>query len=631
MSNQQQLAEHGVGFCMWGIGLISGSTALAGLASVAVVGTLFRENLRRCPRHLSKAAIGSIKQMLTESGEFSEEAIATAAGILAEDRGKISVDTDLLRSWEARQDFPAALYKQVFASAPPPEEDGIADILRAVIAEAFTELRKDETFNKLFTQESLVAIEGKLDTMEERLIEAATLNVEEREELASLRTERKFLISIVQNFVPDAGDDFAGALASITSALATAAKRLDLGTMPSNTGEAVDAIVAEVRRLNREGDTRAAMSKLREDTARRRAERERRIAEDTRILDETIAQAELVNDAEAYAEFQLEKVQLTTPDAEDAWKALNSSRSERFQTSERLKAPFHLDAAIAVARACVDIAPTPYLRAGSLNNLAMAVGVRGKRAKGDESVSLLAEAVGYYDQALIDFSLKEFPVQWAMTQGNKGNVLSNQGARRSGDEGIALLKLAVEAYDAALSVNTQERDAIAWARHHINKSGTLRELASATPGPEGLALFASAEDALNAALQVFTPKDHAMEWGAAQLNLGNVRTNLAEQTQTTEKLTHLGNAIAAFEASLTVFSQSEYPVPWATAQKNLGIAKRALSSQQAMEHRRRALEEAHGHIEAALGVFDEDHSQFEHSSCSRIREGIQKDLAALQS
>ncbi|MEL6550643.1 MAG: hypothetical protein AAFQ54_10410 [Pseudomonadota bacterium] len=55
--------------------------------------------------------------------------------------------------------------------------------------------------------------------------------------------------------MPDTGDDFAGAIVHVTRALATAARQLDRAALPSNLDEGVDTIIAEVRGLNRAGDT----------------------------------------------------------------------------------------------------------------------------------------------------------------------------------------------------------------------------------------------------------------------------------------------------------------------------------------------------------------------------------------
>ncbi|MEM1233622.1 MAG: hypothetical protein AAGH70_05810 [Pseudomonadota bacterium] len=679
MSNQQQLAEHGVGFCMWGIGLISGSTALAGLASVAVVGTLFREHQRRCPRHLSKAAIARIRTMLDESGELSDDAIATAAGILAEDRGKITVDTDLLRSWEARQDFAAALYGQVFASAPPPEEDGIADILRAVIAEAFTELRKDETFNKLFTQESLAAIEGKLDTIEERLIEAATLNVADREELASLRTERKFLISIVRNFVPNAGDDFAGALASITSALSTAAKGLDLGTLPSNTGEAVDAIVAEVRRLNREGDTRAAMVKLREDTARRRADRERRVAEDTRLLDEAIAQAELVNDAEAYAEFQLEKLEFKTLSKQEAFRRLRACYGKLYGVATNTGAVFYLRVAITLARTNIESSQNTSMKAIAFNDLGGFLKERGELIGSEKGSRLLFEALHAYSEAWQASEGEKNSKQRRMIQSNISSVFHILGRRTEGQKGADLLHAAFLNLQSIIDLIPREPDPTVWVATKRTMAQILKDLAHRMGAEERPSLYQKAlfllDDALREldshqaphlkalvlntkglvqmhfaiddgeadavaqlksaaasfreAIELLDREKNSMDWAKTHGNLGNVLKHISLWSKDPDSENAFKSSLAAFEACFTVFRKDDHSIAYASTHSNLAYAKLQFSDRRGRIERRAMLTEATHHVDEALTVFDPTHTPTDYYKAMRFRKEILNKLNRL--
>jgi len=68
------------------------------------------------------------------------------------------------------------------------------------------------------------------------------------------------------------------------------------------------------------------------------------------------------------------------------------------------------------------------------------------------------------------------PLQWAMTQNNRGNALLGLGERESG---TARLEQAVAAYDAALKELTQGRVPLQWATVQMNRGTAVFEAGGA--------------------------------------------------------------------------------------------------------------------------------------------------------
>ncbi|MEZ5823348.1 MAG: hypothetical protein R3C97_00940 [Geminicoccaceae bacterium] len=68
--------------------------------------------------------------------------------------------------------------------------------------------------------------------------------------------------------------------------------------------------------------------------------------------------------------------------------------------------------------------------------------------------------------ALLERTRERVPLEWAMTQNNRGIALATLGERESGTE---RLEQAVEAYDRALLEYTRERVPLDWAMTQNNQ------------------------------------------------------------------------------------------------------------------------------------------------------------------
>ncbi|MEM9474779.1 MAG: hypothetical protein AAGA71_05770 [Pseudomonadota bacterium] len=119
----------------------------------------------------------------------------------------------------------------------------------------------------------------------------------------------------------------------------------------------------------------------------------------------------------------------------------------------------------------------------------------------------MAQSVDAYRAALRVRTEDAHPVQWAMTQNNLGNALSNQGTRTAGEDGAALLAKAVDAYRAALRVRTEDAHPVQWARTQENLALAHEAIADHPTTTDPRPALETALSHVEAALTVFDP-DH---------------------------------------------------------------------------------------------------------------------------
>ncbi len=192
---------------------------------------------------------------------------------------------------------------------------------------------------------------------------AATALLQEVEALRDqLKLSEVLAVAIAYKYADGNPTDIEGALNGLEAALELAAKEQDRGALPSNHEDAAEAVIQRINDLNNAGEIDTAYADLQREAASRAERREAMLAEDTRILYLLITQAAMANDADGYAQAHLQRVQLDSPSAEDTLHRLRGLWEKRYQEGLRLGTPFALTAAAGLARACIDIAPTPYFR-----------------------------------------------------------------------------------------------------------------------------------------------------------------------------------------------------------------------------------------------------------------------------
>ena len=469
------------------------------------------------------------------------------------------------------------------------------------------------------------------DTDQAEAVDAATekLLTEVEGLRGQLKLSEALAVAIAYDYAEGNPTDIEGALNSIRQAFQVAADQDARDQLPSNIDEAVDRVLAEVARLNRDGDTKDADALLEAEIEARAETIERERAAQTRLIERGLEQAKLTNDAEAFARRTWLAIQIEQPDLMARLQRMLDEFVRLYNDGLRFGTPFALTAAVALCDQIAAHAPTPEINAMAQNNKGEALRNQGARTDGAEGAALLAQAVAAYNAALEVRTRADHPVGSAMTQMNKGNALANQGIRTEAAEGAALLAQAVAAYDAALEVRTREEYLVEWAMTQSNKANALSDLGIRTEGAEGAALLAQAVAAYDAALEVRTREKYPMEWAMTQSNKGNTLSAQGIRTEGAEGAALLARAVAAHDAALEVRTRADHPVDWAMTQENLALAKKEWAAHDSADDPRSLLDAALAHVDAALKVFDPEHLSFDHTNATRLRDSIRAKLDAL--
>ncbi|MEL6807241.1 MAG: hypothetical protein AAFO97_05635 [Pseudomonadota bacterium] len=262
---------------------------------------------------------------------------------------------------------------------------------------------------------------------------------------------------------------------------------------------------------------------------------------------------------------------------------------------------------------------------------AEAIGLRnlGNRTAGSQGAQLLADAVTAYRAGLEVYTRADHPVDWATTQNNLAAALGNQGSRTDGPEGAQLLANSVSAFRAALEVRTRADHPVQWAMTQNNLANALREQGTRTEGPTGAQLLADAVAAYRAALEVRTRADHLVQWAMTQNNLAVALKDRGIRTNGRKGALLLADAVTAYRAALEVRTRADHPVHWADTQENIAIALQARAARPDAENPRADLTDALAAVNGALEVYDPEHTSYNHSKATRLRDAIQAELDAL--
>jgi CHAT domain-containing protein len=202
--------------------------------------------------------------------------------------------------------------------------------------------------------------------------------------------------------------------------------------------------------------------------------------------------------------------------------------------------------------------------------------------------SNLEIALAGYEAALTIFTREAFPIQWANTQRDLGNVYSY---RIRGDR-TQNVELAGAAYKQALLVFTRERFPQDWAKTQTNLGIYYWERIEDDREENLEKAIAAYEVALQ---EVLTHEEFPEEWAQAQTNLGNAYWNRIRGN----KEDNLKLAIAACRSALQVFTIEDFPEKWAQTQNNLAVVYQDTRNQ---NDRAENLEQAIGSFQSALQV-----------------------------
>ena len=251
------------------------------------------------------------------------------------------------------------------------------------------------------------------------------------------------------------------------------------------------------------------------------------------------------------------------------------------------------------------------------NNLGNALWTLGERESG---TARLEEAVAAYRAALQEWTRERVPLDWATTQNNLGNALSDAGRAgerdgAAGGGGRGLSRRAARngpasacrstgrrrrttsamrsrrwasgragrrgwrrrstAYRAALEECTRERVPLDWARTQNNLGTALWQLGERE---SGTARLEEAVAAYRAALRGMDPRARAARTGRGPRTTSAMRSQtLGERESGTARLEE---AVAAYRAALQEWTRERVPLDWAMTQNNLGNALQTLGERE---------------------------------------------------
>jgi tetratricopeptide (TPR) repeat protein len=190
--------------------------------------------------------------------------------------------------------------------------------------------------------------------------------------------------------------------------------------------------------------------------------------------------------------------------------------------------------------------------------------------QGDEfgDNAALTEGIAVYRRCLALAPRLERPLDWAMTQMDRGTALLSLGEREGG---TARLEEAAAAYRDALKENTRERVPLAWAMTQMDLGTALFRLGERE---SGTARLEEAAAAYREALQEFTRACAPLGWAMTQ---NNALWSLGERENGTARLEE---AVSAYREALQEYTRERAPLDWAMTQNNLGVALRALGERE---------------------------------------------------
>jgi tetratricopeptide (TPR) repeat protein len=329
------------------------------------------------------------------------------------------------------------------------------------------------------------------------------------------------------------------------------------GATGTNHAGFVDAVLARVAELSREGANEQAMGEIEEALRREEAESQ---ARRSRLLSSGTEQAILAREPGRAAAFLVRKVELETPDRAAQFAALQGVFAEWYERGRDAGLNFDLEVAIALAREGVARGTTVDERASAANDLGAALWTLGAR---EANSVRLEEAIASCEAAIQDISRHRAPLLWARAQMNLGNALWSLGSRSAER---AILEDAVSAFLEALQEYKRDCAPSQWAKTQMNLGNALWALGSREAGVERVEMAVAA---YRAALEEFDLDRFPFEWATAKSNLGIALTTLGEREIGPARFEE---AVAAYLAALDVFRRDCFPLKWANTQMNLGTA-----------------------------------------------------------
>ena len=409
------------------------------------------------------------------------------------------------------------------------------------------------------------------------------------------------LMALARRYAEGDATDFDSALRGLERAFEVVAEEKARGELPSNLGEAVDAVLKRMAELNEAGELDAAAAEVDRALEAAEAEGEAVEARKVALLEAGVEQDILRRNPTSAAARLVARLGLEVAEPGARFAALRALRREWYERGRDKGLNFDAEVAVALARASVDLAQGADQRGTALNDLGLALQTLGEREAG---TGRLNDAVTAFRDALKEWTRERVPLDWAMAQMNLGNALATLGEREAG---TGRLDEAVSAYRDALKEQTRERVPLDWAMTQMNLGNALQTLGAREAGTGRLD---EAVAAYRDALKERTCERVPLEWATAQMNLGNALRALGEREAGTGRL---DDAVSAYRDALKEYTRERVPLDWAMAQMNLGNALQTLGAR-----------------EAGTGRLDEAVAAYRDALKERTRERVPLDWALSQ-
>jgi tetratricopeptide (TPR) repeat protein len=172
------------------------------------------------------------------------------------------------------------------------------------------------------------------------------------------------------------------------------------------------------------------------------------------------------------------------------------------------------------------------------------------------------KAITAYGEALKVYALKDFPIDYAMTQNNLGATYKTLAEV---EDKTRNCRKAITAYEEALKVRKLEDFPMDYAATQNNLGNAYSTLAEVEEKVEN---SKKAITAYGEALKVYTLKNFPMDYAMTQNNLGNAYKTLAEVE---DKAENCKKAITAYEEALNIYTKEEFPEVYQIVERNLKI------------------------------------------------------------
>ena len=363
------------------------------------------------------------------------------------------------------------------------------------------------------------------------------------------------------------------ALEQIPARLEAAATRLQelerTLAQPIRGDAAAQAARDDARRLIDLGDFEAAAARLRHgrQEARQRREDSQRI-EATMAADEAGLAKLALRYRDAAALFA-EAADLVRFDAKASWAYLVDQAAALYLQGSEFGDNAALAESIEIHKQALALAPrdrVPLDWAATQNNLGNALSELGTR---EADTARLEEAVTAYREALKEYTRDREPRGWAATQNNLGTALKALGEREARkalgewEASTAWLEEAVTAYREALKEYTRDREPLNWAATQNNLGNALQALGAREAGT---ARLEEAATVYREALKERTRDRVPLDWAATKNNLGHALQTLGAREEGTARLEQ---AITAYREALKERTRDRVPRDWAMTQYNL--------------------------------------------------------------